>query len=454
VAGTLTVTAAPLTISAGTYTKKQLDPLPTFKASYKGFVNGENESVLTTKPVLSCEATAESAPGTYPVTVSGAEAANYTISYENGVLTVTEADLITVTVNSCSREYGDENPVFEYTVSGGELQGKPEFVCQATTTSPVGSYPIEVKAGTISYPNLKLVAGTLTVTAAPLTISAGTYTKQQLAPLPTFTLTYAGFKNGEDESVLTTKPVVSCEATAESAPGEYAVTVSGAEAPNYAISYVAGRLIVTEADAVTIIINDCSREYGDANPQFTYLIEGEADGGETFEGIDFECQATAASPVGTYAITLKEGTATYPNLKVVSGILTVTAAPLTISVGEYRKEQYEAMPTFTLTYTGFKNGEDESELTVLPVVSCEADEDTAPGEYPIVVGGAEAENYAISYVNGRLIVTVSSGIAEVTASHPADVYTLTGMRVRTQATTLAGLRPGVYVVNGKKVRVK
>ena len=35
-----------------------------------------------------------------------------------------------------------------------------------------------------------------------------------------------------------------------------------------------------------------------------------------------------------------------------------------------------------------------------------------------------------------------------------DVYTLTGVKVRTAATGLDGLQRGIYIVNGKKVLVK
>ena len=47
-----------------------------------------------------------------------------------------------------------------------------------------------------------------------------------------------------------------------------------------------------------------------------------------------------------------------------------------------------------------------------------------------------------------------TGIAEISVSHPVDVYTLQGNKVRTQATTLKSLPTGIYIVNGRKVRVK
>jgi len=57
-------------------------------ATYEGFKNNETEAVLAKKPVFTCEATSNSEPGEYVITVSGAEAINYTFNYVNGVLTV------------------------------------------------------------------------------------------------------------------------------------------------------------------------------------------------------------------------------------------------------------------------------------------------------------------------------------------------------------------------------
>jgi hypothetical protein len=67
------------------------------------------------------------------------------------------------------------------------------------------------------------------------------------------------------------------------------------------------------------------------------------------------------------------------------------------------------MPEFTLIYDGFKNGETKDVLTKQPDVTCDANEASAPGEYPITVSGAEAQNYDISYTNGTLIVEKKKG---------------------------------------------
>ena len=404
--GTLTITKAPLSISAGSYTKKQGDAMPVFKASYAGFKNGEDESVLTKQPVFSCEANEASAPAEYAVTISGAEAENYEISYEQGHLTVVEADAVVVRAKSYNRQYGDENPVFEFETEGAALDGTPEIVCSAVANSPVGSYTIEVKQGSIKNYNVHFESGSLVITKAPLSISAGNYTKKQGDAMPVFKASYVGFKNGEDESVLTKQPVFSCEANEAGAPAEYAVTISGAEAENYAISYEQGHLIVVEADAIVVRAKSYSRQYGDENPLFEFDIEGAALDGTP----EIVCSAVANSPVGSYTIEVKQGSIKNYNVHFESGTLTITKAPLSISAGSYTKKQGDAMPVFKASYAGFKNGEDESVLTKQPVFSCEANEASAPAEYAVTISGAEAENYEISYEQGHLTVVEADAV--------------------------------------------
>ena len=404
--GTLTITKAPLSISAGNYTKKQGDAMPVFKASYAGFKNGEDESVLTKQPVFSCEANEASAPAEYAVTISGADAENYEISYEQGRLTVVEADAVVVRAKSYSRQYGDENPVFEFETESAALDGTPEIVCSAVANSPVGSYTIEVKQGSIKNYNVHFESGSLVITKAPLSISAGNYTKKQGDAMPVFKASYAGFKNAEDESVLTKQPVFSCEANEASAPAEYAVTISGADAENYDISYEQGHLTVVEADAVVVRAKSYSRQYGDENPVFEFETESAALDGTP----EIVCSAVANSPVGSYTIEVKQGSIKNYNVHFESGSLVITKAPLSISAGNYTKKQGDAMPVFKASYAGFKNAEDESVLTKQPVFSCEANEASAPAEYAVTISGADAENYDISYEQGHLTVVEADAV--------------------------------------------
>ena len=78
--------------SPSTSTRQYSDPNPSFSPHITGFVNGENESALTTQPVCSPIAGRSAAPGNYGVLCSGGEAGNYSFSYTGGTLTVTQED--------------------------------------------------------------------------------------------------------------------------------------------------------------------------------------------------------------------------------------------------------------------------------------------------------------------------------------------------------------------------
>ena len=348
-----------------------------------------------------------------------------------------EATEIIVRAKSYSRPYGDANPVFEFETDGAALDGTPEVVCSAVANSPVGTYAIELKQGSVKNYNVHFENGTLTVTKAPLVISAGNYSKKQGDAMPEFKASYAGFKNGEDESVLTKQPVFSTDATVSSAPAEYAVNVSGAEAGNYDITYQPGTLTVTDADAIIIRAKSYSRQYGDANPVFEFETDGAALDGTP----EVVCSAVANSPVGTYAIELKQGSVKNYNVHFENGTLTVTKAPLVISAGNYSKKQGDAMPEFKASYAGFKNGEDESVLTKQPVFSTDATVSSAPAEYAVNVSGAEAGNYDITYQSGILTIIAK---AKQTISWDQEIVANVGSTIEMLASSSSGL-PVRYV---------
>jgi len=85
---TLNVDPAPLTITANDTNKVYGAALPTFTASYSGFVDGDVAASLTSPVTLSTTATASSPLGSYPIVPSGAADANYTIREVNGTLTI------------------------------------------------------------------------------------------------------------------------------------------------------------------------------------------------------------------------------------------------------------------------------------------------------------------------------------------------------------------------------
>ena len=448
--GKLTVTKAPLTITAKNFAIKQGDALPTFEIEYSGFKNGETSSVLATQPTITCSASSSSAPGTYDIVVSGADAANYSITYVKGTLTITEADKVAVAAYSFVRLYGEANPTFGYYSFGASLTGTPSITCAATATSPVAEYDIVASPGSVTNYNVVYVKGKLAIIKAPLTITAKSYTIKQGETLPTFEADYSGFKNSETSSALTTQPIITTTATSASAPGTYDIVVSGADATNYDITYVKGTLTIIQADPVTITAKSYTIHYGDELPTFEFASEG-----ATLKGTPaISCEATKTSAVGTYPIVITKGSVTNFNTAFVNGKLTITKAPLTITAKSCTIKQGEALPTFEATYEGFKNNETSQVLMKQPAITTTATSSSEPGEYDITISGAEAQNYDISYVAGKLTITASDGIKEISFEHPVSVFNLSGHKVRSNVTSLEGLPKGVYIINGKKVAIK
>ena len=180
-------------------------------------------------------------------------------SYKRGWSTTVNYDNIvefgtTLTARNAIREYGDENPSFGYKIEGDAPTGTPVLSCEATATSPVGTYDIIIDRGTVSDELVDFVNGKLTILPAPLTVKANDCSRAYGEENPEFTLHCDGFKNGETEAVFVVKPTATTTANAYSAPGTYPIKVSGAEAQNYEMEYIDGTLTVTATDGIVAAI--------------------------------------------------------------------------------------------------------------------------------------------------------------------------------------------------------
>ncbi len=73
----------------------------------------------------------------------------------------------------------------------------------------------------------------------------------------------------------------------------------------------------------------------------------------------------------------------------------------------------------------------------------------------IVFADKEAHAYELPNANFEVSIGNQTGIDEVsTPRKAANIYNLQGLLVRTQATSLEGLQPGIYIMNGRKYVVK
>lgn len=453
-----TQVATSVTIIANSYTISQGDPIPEFEYTTRG-------ATLTGTPELTCEATSESGPGTYPIIVSRGTVTNENVSFVNGTLTIEGggSSSITVRANDVTMEYGDAVPTLTYKVEGGTIEGTPELTCDATSASTMGNYPIYISAGSITTSNVQYVPGTLTINKAPLTIKAKSYTIGQFEDMPeSYEMEFSGFKNGDTPAILSNQPHIEVidedhwvQIASSSTAGEFAIKVFGSDDFRYEVTCVDGRLTITEAPAVTVTAKDYTIDYRDATPTLEYTVEGGKIYGEPYIYVQGYYEGADA---GVYDIVLHRNTIHNEKLTLVNGQLTVKKVPLTITAKSYTIMQGDGLPAFECDYEGFKGGDTQySSVWPWPTFTTSATSESPAGEYPILVSGAESKNYELTYVNGILTILAPTGISKLlTDNGPFDIYTSTGTLYVKNASSIDHLPKGVYILklqNGKTLKL-
>ena len=261
--GTLTITRAPLTVTA-TAASKTYDGLAYAGGNgvgYSGFVHGESSSVLGGALAYGGSSQGAVNAGSYAITPAGLSSANYDIAYASGNLTVDKA-VLTVTADHATRTYGNANPALSTRVAGfvnGEsastaagYAGSGSATTLATALTGAGTAAITASAGSLSADNYvftQLVDGTLTITRAPLTITATAASKTYdgLAYAGGNGVGYSGFVNGDTPAALS--GALNYDGSSQGAvnAGVYGLQPQGLAAANYEISYVGSALTVQRA---------------------------------------------------------------------------------------------------------------------------------------------------------------------------------------------------------------
>ena len=204
--------------------------------------------------------------------------------------------------------------------------------------------------------------------------------------------------------------------------GSYAITASGAVDTDYTISYGAGSLTVTPA-ALTITADNQSTVFGAALPTLTASYGGFVNG-DTSANLStaptLSTSATAASHVGSYAITASGAVDADYTINYVGGTLSVTPAALTITADNQSNVYGAALPTLTASYGGFVNGDTSASLTTAPTLGTSATAASHVGSYAITASGAVDADYTITYVGGTLTVTPAA--LTITADNQSNVY--------------------------------
>ena len=116
---------------------------------------------------------------------------------------------------------------------------------------------------------------------------------------------------------------------------------------------------------------------------------------------------------------------------------TITKAPLTVIANNIELPYGSEKKGFTVSYFGFKNGEDESVLTKPVSVSTTAETDSPVGTYPIIPFGGYADNYNLSYERGVLTVVKAEQTIDWNTELPDEATV--GTKIKLEATASSGL---------------
>lgn len=180
--------------------------------------------------------------------------------------------------------------------------------------------------------------GTFTINKAALTVTANSKNITYGDDKPTFSVSYSGFVNNENESVLGGSLVLECVYVKYENVGTYSITPSGLTSGNYAITFESGKLTVRKKQitATISLLSDSiyvtDHVLTEANPSvaFSGLVNGDTLT-VTYTAVNNE---TKVETTLTDSTTLEKGVYTvnadFSGDKAGNYDITVTAATLTV----------------------------------------------------------------------------------------------------------------------------
>ena len=206
-----------------------------------------------------------------------------------------------------------------------------------------------------------------------------------------------------------TTGIISGTPTALSPPTVYTVTATndgGSSSYPVTISVVPAPLLpqtITFGPIATAVYGDADFDPGATSTNTTIPITYTSSNAGVATIVNGEIHIIAA---GTSTITANQAANdVYSAADPVTEILTVTPAPLTITIDDKSRAYGVANPAFTVTYTGFVYADNASSLTGKPVLATIATSSSPVGTYPITGSGDVSPNYTPTYVPGVLTVT-------------------------------------------------
>jgi len=435
----VTVSKRPLYVSVSDAARDYGKPNPEFEILYDGFVLGESDEDLTAKPVALCSADSLSL-GSFPIVLSGGRSDNYEFVYSNGTLSIGSVNTELTVASIESKTYGDL-PFALPSVTTNNNRGEITYTVADENVAVIadgrvhirgtGETTLTVRQSATDSHTAAEVTIPLTVSKAVLTVTAENKECRQGDEMPGLTYVYKGFVTGEDETVLSAVPEISCEVSETVQAGTFLITVSGGEAANYDFVYNSGTLTVGNFCETTLSVAEIGEKVYNDLPFAMPSVTTNNNRGEITYTIADEGIAVISEGriyikgVGKTSLIVRQAaTETYSSAEVEVGF-TVSKAVLTVTAENKICCQGEVLPELTLAYKGFAMGEDEASLDVLPGIVCGVSDASCAGTYEIIVSGGESDHYDFVYRPGTLTITELADISRATSDN-IGLYYATG----------------------------
>ena len=423
-----------LTITGSSHVLTYGDDVPEIVVTYDGFVNGEDQSVLTGTKGATTTYVKYSSIGTYEVIPNVLTSANYNITYENGSITVgkqiiAETD-VTLEYTEASFTGSALTPAVTVVVEDRTLVKDTDYTITYANNTNKGTATVTITAKG-NYDGI--ITKNFTISSESLSTAEITVLEQDIiysgtAKTPNIKVVYGTTELIKDQDYTV-------EYTNNTNAGTATIKVTGTG--NY--SGTATKDFTIEQAPLTITVDNSSKVYGAALPEFTIkysgFVNGETESVVTGD-LEFTTLATVSSNVGEYDVIASGLTASNYSITFVKGALEVTKAPLTVTVNPATKVYGTDNPTFSVTYSGFVLDQTESVLSGNLVFTTTATKDSDVGSYVVKASGLSSDNYAITYVDGTLTITQAEQTINVDAL--TKVFTYNGLDQTISGATAEG----------------
>ncbi len=401
-----------------------------FTVTLTGFVNGDILSDIDTVPSAICNALQKSLPGEYLIKPLVGTDENYQFELINGTLKITKP-LLTVSVESRTKIYGESNPNFLVSYSGfisgdskNSLSREPVAVCSTDEFSNVGTAPVTFKGGDDEIYDFIYINNSLIIKKRDLLVIPKNTSKIYGSENISFVFNYVGLVNNDVSTDIDTPPIASHNTTKLSNVGIYNISYTGGVDNNYNLLMQGGsaNLVINKKDLI-IKAEDKYRRYGELNPQLSVKYNGFVNN-ENLNNLDFTtsmaCEATLFTKPGRVPIVLTVGSDNNYDIIPQNGLLTIDKGKVFVNIKDTSKVYGDENPQFIYSVTGLVNNETTTVFDSLPSAYSSVSKFSNVGEYDINISQINAEDYEVIIVPGNLSIKKAS--LNVKISNDTIVY--------------------------------